>query len=395
MVRPAPGKSSFLSAGLGPTAPPGWRIVFATPGDRPFAALAHALAPELAGDVEAIARLIDFEQPDVAVDIVSRWRRRHDHALLVLDQFEELFTQSPADVQERFAQLLARLALDADVHVLLSLRDDFLFHCHTFESLAPIFSDLTAIGPPAGAALRRALVQPALKCGYRFEDETMVDEILAEVAGERGALPLVAFAMSRLWDARDREHGLLTRAAYDAIGGVGGALAQHAEAMLERIGQDRVPIVRELFRNLVTAQSTRATLDRDELLSVFGDDAAPLHKCRHVAGQAAEVLDALVDARLLTSYEPPSIEPDAASRRRIEIVHESLLTSWPRLVRWQTQDQDGAQLRDQLRQAARLWEERGKPETCCGPARRFASTSSGVSAMRARCRRAKTPSPAR
>ena len=70
------------------------------------------------------------------------------------------------------------------------MRDDFLFHCQRFESLAPIFSELTVIGPPTGAALRRALVQPALKCGYRFEDEAMVDEMLAEVAGERGALPL-------------------------------------------------------------------------------------------------------------------------------------------------------------------------------------------------------------
>ena len=78
--------------------------------------------------------------------------------------------------------------------------------------------------------------------------------------------------------------------------------------------------------------------------------------------RAAEVLDALVDARLLTSYEPPAIDPDDTGHRRIEIVHESLLTSWPRLVRWHTQDQDGAQLRDQLRQAARLWDERGRPE---------------------------------
>ena len=193
----------------------------------------------------------------------------------MLDQFEELFTQSPADVQERFAQHAGRLALEADVHVLLSLRDDFLFHCQQFDSLAPVFSELTAIGPPTGAALRRALVQPALKCGYRFEDETMVDEMLAEVAGERGALPLVAFAMARLWDRRDRDRGLLTREAYQAIGGVAGALAQHAEATLERIGQDRVPIVRELFRNLVTAQGTRATLDRDELLSVFLMPTAP------------------------------------------------------------------------------------------------------------------------
>ena len=261
-------------------------------------------------------------------------------------------------MQGRFAQLLAGLALEADVHVLLSMRDDFLFHCQRFESLAPVFSELTAIGPPTGAALRRALVQPALKCGYRFEDETMVDEMLAEVAGERGALPLAAFAMARLWESRDRDRGLLTREAYQAIGGVAGALAQHAEATLDAIGQDRVPIVRELLRNLVTAQGTRATLERDELLSVFEMRG----RRGRGAAQACEVLDALVDARLLTAYETESPDRDGAGTRRIEIVHESLLTAWPRLVRWQTQDQDGAQLRDQLRQAARLWEARGKPE---------------------------------
>ncbi len=357
------GKSSFLRAGLAHTAPHGWRVVIAAPRDRPFAALAQALAPELSGDVEAVARLIDFEQPATAVEVVGRWRRRHVQALLILDQFEELFTQSPPDVQERFVQLLGRLALDADVHVLLSMRDDFLFHCHRFESLAPIFSHLTAIGPPTGAALRRALVQPALKCGYRFEHEAVVEEMLAQVAGERGALPLVAFAMSRLWDTRDRERGLLTRAAYDEIGGVAGALAQHAEATLERIGQDRVPLVRELFRNLVTGQGTRATLGREELLSVFADgtsrDAASVSASRRQ--QAGDVLDALIDARLLTAYEVQSADTTTGDRR-VEIVHESLLTAWPRLVRWQTQDQDGAQLRDQLRQAARLWEQRGKPD---------------------------------
>ena len=285
------GKSSFLRAGLGSSAPAGWRVMFTTPGNRPFASLAHALAPELAGDADAVARLLDFEQPGVAGEVVTRWRRRHDQALLVIDQFEELFTQSTTDVQERFARMLAGLALEADVHVLVSMRDDFLFHCHRFESLAPLFSELTVIGPPTGAALRRALVQPAVKCGYRFEDETMVDEMLAEVSGERGVLPLAAFAMARLWESRDRDHGLLTREAYQAIGGVAGALAQHAEATLDTIGQDRVPIVRELLRNLVTAQGTRATLEHDELLSVFEPATRP---------QAAEVLDALIDARLLT-----------------------------------------------------------------------------------------------
>ena len=129
-----------------------------------------------------------------------------------------------------------------------------------------------------------------------------------------------------------------------------GALAQHAEATLERIGAARERIVRELFRNLTTAQGTRAVLDRAELLSAFPDRAA-----------AEEVLQRLIDARLVTTYETEGAEGQP-SEHRVEIVHESLLTAWPRLVRWQTQEADGAQLRDQLRQAAHLWEERGRRE---------------------------------
>lgn len=288
------GKSSFLRAGLIPARPEGWRIVIATPGARPFTALAQALLPELKADSEALEDLLRFEEPDVAVSLVSRWRAAHAQVLIVLDQFEELFTLNPPEVQQRFAGLLGRLTLEADARVLLSMRDDFLFHCAAHPELAPIFSELTPLRTPEGGALRRALVQPALKCGYRFEDEALLDEMIGEVAGERGALPLLAFAMSRLWEERDRQEGLLTRRAYEAIGGVSGALAQHAEATLERIGSPRVPIVREVFRNLVTAQGTRAARDRDELLSVFPPEERETVDL---------VLDALVDARLLVSYE--------------------------------------------------------------------------------------------
>ena len=91
----------------------------------------------------------------------------------------------------RTVELLGRLALEADVHVLLSMRDDFLFYCSAQPALSPIFSELTPLRPPTGAALRRAVVQPALMCGYRFEDEELVEEILTEVEGERGALPML------------------------------------------------------------------------------------------------------------------------------------------------------------------------------------------------------------
>ncbi len=91
--------------------------------------------------------------------------------------------------------------------------------------------------------------------------------MIAEVGGERGALPLMAFAVHRLWEERDREQRLLTEEAYERIGGVAGALAKHADATLERIGGERMPIVRELFRNLVTAEGTRAVREVDEMLS--------------------------------------------------------------------------------------------------------------------------------
>ena len=109
--------------------------------------------------------------------------------------------------------------------------------------------------------------------------------------------------------------------------------------------------MRELFRNLVTAEGTRAVREWDELLSVFGDSSRRI---------AAAVLRALIDARLLTSYEVR--EEDREPTRRVEIIHESLLANWPRLVRWQTQDAEGAQLRDQLRQAARTWDEHGRTD---------------------------------
>jgi WD40 repeat protein len=345
------GKSSFLRAGLIPALPEGWRSLLCTPGSSPVMALAQALAPELAGDAEAVRELLRFEDPDVAVRLISRWRKRNAQALLIVDQFEELFTLNRPESQSRFADLLGRLAVDADVHVLLAMRDDFLFHCSSQPSLAPIFSELTPLRAPADPAMRRALVEPARKCGYRFEDEALTEEMLAEVKGGRGALPLLAFAVARLWEKRDGEKGVLTRAAYQQIGGVAGCLAQHAEATLERIGRDRQLIVRELFRNLVTAQGTRATREREELLSVIpGRDTAEA------------VLRSLVDARLVTSYEVIEGAGDESRRyQRVEIIHESLLSAWPRLVRWQAQDADGALLRDQLRQAAQFWQERGRP----------------------------------
>ena len=297
--------------------------------------------------LRGVSELGDSGVSDRIVSAVKRWRAQYGETLLVVDQFEELFTLNAAQAQGRFTALLARLASDADVHVLLSLRDDFLMKSLEHAPLRPILSDLTALLALSVSALRAAIIEPAKKRGYTFEDDALVAEMIEVVEGARAALPLLAFAVARLWEQRDRERKLLTRAAYEQIGGVAGALAQHAEATMDRIGVERHDTVREIFRNLVTAHGTRAVVDRADLLSAFNDAQA-----------AAEVIAGLVDARLLTTYEVQT--NDEQPRHRVEVVHESLLKAWPRLVRWQMQDEEGAVLRDQLKQAAHLWDEKGR-----------------------------------
>jgi len=349
------GKTSFVRAGLLPSRPEGWAAVHATPGSNPGLGLARALTPDLAGNAEAmselltgVAELSQTGEAERVVNATKRWRSRYAGALLVMDQLEELFTLNPLKVQESFARLLGRVASECDVHVVLSIRDDFLIRCSDHEPLAPVFESLTPLTALSREGLRRAVVEPAKKRGYRFEDEALVDEIVSTVEGVRGALPLLAFAVARLWEKRDREGKLLTRAAYKELAGVEGALAQHAEATMDAIGPERQGLVREIFRNLVTAQGTRAVIERGELLSAFADGSV-----------AEDVLRQLIGARLVTSYEVEGKEGEP-SHHRVEIVHESLLTSWPRLVRWQVQDEEGAILRDQLKQAAHLWEEKGR-----------------------------------
>ena len=306
----------------------------------------------------------------------------------MVDQFEELFTLCAPEAQARFAALLGRLAGEAGVHVLLSMRDDFLMRCHEHEALAPVFAELTPLGPLAGEALRRALEEPAKAEGFRFE-EGLVGKMTAAVEGERGALPLLAFAVSRLWEKRDRERKLLTQEAYAEIGGVAGALARHAEATLERIGAERQGMVREVFRNLVTAQGTRAACDREELLSVFPDRKA-----------AEEVLGQLVAARLLTSWEMPLAdgagEGAASSRTRPSPDRDRPRVAAPVVAAPRALAGAGrgglAAARPAQAGRAPVGREGPPARTSCGRARPSASTRCGASAIPGSSRPSRRPS---
>jgi len=349
------GKTSFLRAGVIPHRPRGWSALYATPGRSPTVALVQALAPHVAGDLDAVRDLPNCEDPAVAMRLLERWRARHEGLLVVIDRMEELFALNSPSVQAAFAALLGRLVEAADVRILLGIRDDFLFRCSQEPAFGPVFRDLTPLSTPSREALRRTVREPAAREGYRFEDDDLVEEILASVISERAALPLLGFALQRLWEERDRTRRVVTREAYVRIGGVVGALAQHAEATLQQIGHEGTEFVREIFRSLTTSQGTRVAREVEELVSVFKE-----HR-----GDARRVLEQLVASRLLVSFDNDAVavatrEPGIG--RHVEIVHESLLQAWPRLVRWRAQEAEGALLRDQLRQAAKLWDEKGRPQ---------------------------------
>ena len=100
------GKTSFVRAGVVASRPEGWAAIVSTPGTAPLRELGQALGPELSGDPEALRKLAGFENPETAFELLARWRRANDEALVVIDQFEELFTLNAPETQARFAALL-------------------------------------------------------------------------------------------------------------------------------------------------------------------------------------------------------------------------------------------------------------------------------------------------
>jgi WD40 repeat protein len=266
--------------------------------------------------------------------------------LIVVDQFEELFTLG-ADAAERarFAQAIVEACARDRVRVVITLRDDFLVRAGELPALRDrLAQGLTLLATPASDDLLRIVTEPARRAGYDFDDKELPGRMVRAVAGQPGALALLSFTAAQLWELRDRHFKRLTRSAYDAIGGVEGALAAHADATLAACTTEEQRLVRDAFRHLVTAEGTRAVLTRAELDDVLGRSP-----------HAPAVIERLVGARLLVASEA------AGGEDRVEIIHEALIAAWPRLVEWRRDDAEGARLRDQLRAAARQWADRGRP----------------------------------
>ncbi len=352
------GKSSFVRAGLLPAMKRGQEPTEAfvlRPGRRPLLALAEVLraaepaegaAAAAAGDeADGLADALRAQPGLLGARLRARARRRGDQQRIVIfvDQFEELYTLgAPIDERRAFAACLEGAADDASspLRVVLSLRSDFLDRTAEDPALAAALTHGLVLLPPMGReALREALVRPLEATGYRFETDALTGAMLAALGQTKSPLPLLQFTADKLWQARDRSRRLLTEASYERLGGVEGALAAHADAVLAAMPPADQRRCRAVFLRLVTAERTRAVAGLDELRALTPD-----------ADALARVLARLADARLLLI--DPATERAGAM---VELAHESLIERWPQLKRWLDESEDDEQFVTRLRAAAQQW----------------------------------------
>ncbi|HEU4412435.1 MAG TPA: serine/threonine-protein kinase, partial [Polyangiaceae bacterium] len=348
------GKSSLCRAGVLPAACEGalgggraWSVFGLTPGERPLAAVAAAVAAFAGAEAAGLERAARHHR-GVLADALAARLEAGAGLLLFIDQAEELMTVS--DPAERDAADAAIAALGAlpGVRVLVSLRTDFLAR---FASLPNLGEDVARalyfLRPLSPERVREVIVGPAEAAGLRFESEAMVEE-LAAAAHASGGLPLLQFALAELWEARDAQAGVIPRAALDALGGVGGALAKHADSVVLTLPPAQRAEARRVLVRLVTLEDTRVRRSEAELAG----------KC----AEARAVLSALVRGRLLVAHED-----EAGSA--YELAHEVLIREWATLRRWLNEDVAKRAVRERLAAAAVEWQRAGRPKDVLWSAR--------------------------
>ncbi|MER7787743.1 hypothetical protein [Streptomyces sp. NPDC097640] len=314
------GKSSLLRAGLIPRLratddadlrPAALRVI--TPGGHPLREHDRRLVPKEGGEGDT-------------------W--------LVVDQMEELYTLC-ADPEERAAfidRLLTAAAPDSRLRVLIAVRADFFGHLAGHRPLADALRETTLLVPPMSRdELREAIVKPAQAAGLIVE-RTLTAVIVDEVDGEPGALPLMSHALLATWQRRKGR--ALTLTAYEAAGGVHGAIAQTAEDLYTHLTPQQAAHARRILLRLITpgegAQDTRRPAPREELEA----DTSPA---------AAEVLERLVKSRLVIL--------DGST---VHLAHEALIAAWPRLQKWIDEDRDRLRVHRQLTETAHTWQTLGR-----------------------------------
>ncbi|MCP3103721.1 SUMF1/EgtB/PvdO family nonheme iron enzyme [Myxococcus sp. K15C18031901] len=342
------GKSSLCRAGVLPllaTGESAWSVIACAPGQRPLETLTEALAPVSGESAETLLAQVQDEEPGALSRALRRRPASAPPVLLFIDPLEELVTFSEPHQAARLAEELALVLRRAPrVRLLATARSDCLTRLAALPGLGEeLPRALYLLRALTERGLREAIEAPARALGVHFESPALVDSLVTSASRAEGGLPLLQFALQALWDARDTRQGVITSAALEALGGVEGALARHADAVVGRLRPEQRPRARALLLELVTPEGTRMRRTREELLRGPDDDT----------GRA--VLDGLVSGRLLTAGEAEG------GGGIYTLAHESLLTGWDTLRGWLGQDEQRRATRHRLERAASEWERLGHP----------------------------------
>jgi WD40 repeat protein/class 3 adenylate cyclase len=286
----------------------------------------------------ARAVLLPGKHPMDVLEAALSSRPPGDRVVLVVDQFEEVFTTT-ADEAERigFIERLVALAGDPDGAVIVvTIRGDYVGHCAPYPAFADLLaSNLSLVGPMTSDELRRAIELPGRRVGLRVES-TLVDALVGEIAEEPGGLPLLSTALVELWQAR--EDGWLRFEAHARTGGVRGAVARLAETSFARLEGEQREAARALLLRLVGRGDGDVPIRRRVTLSEL--DRTPATET---------VLDRFTRDRLLT-----------AGDGTVEVAHEALIREWPRLRAWLDEDVQGREIRAHITHASKHWAERDR-----------------------------------
>ncbi|HEV8568129.1 MAG TPA: HEAT repeat domain-containing protein, partial [Actinoplanes sp.] len=362
------GKSSLVGAGLLPRLAGGalpdvpdwllpdhdpksnqWNGLRITPGelgDNPFLALAVKLAPLIGGVPREIAGDLE-ERPEWIVEYLGRTligEPPGTETLLFIDQFEELFTTVGPDHVEPFVTLLVAASGSPRCRVVVTMRSDFYHRCVDVPALAGLLEHGQFPLATPGDTLFDMIMRPAERAGLTFE-EGLPGRILADTGRDPGALPLLAYTLDELYRNRGTSR-TLSHAAYEALGGVRGAIGTRAEDVFtNRLDDATQTVFSQVFRELVEIDDQGLAARRRAPLSQVAVDPP-----------TRRFVDVFTDARLLVRSAEPGQPPV------VSVAHEALFTSWTRLSDWIELIRDDLRLLRRVRAAAREWEENGRAE---------------------------------
>ena len=357
------GKSSLVRAGLLPALTGGalpssarWRYAVMAPGRAPLRALGQALAslirlPEAAGDLVQHAA---SDEARLATWLKAGFEDDADRrAVLVVDPFEEIFTQvdSEAERQVVIAQLCTALQEARGLfRLVLTLRSDFTGALSRDPALNALVGDgLIQVDALSAEDVVRVVTLPAQRVGVTVE-ASLVARIVADLSQEPEALPLLQFALLDLFKTQRDRHGVpqLTLEGYLRRGGLQHALRRHADAVFDGFSPTQQTIARRLLRSLIEVHAGQTVTRKSVQLAELSFPATP-------ATAVHDVVHQLLRSQLLTQ-----VDGQVGLERAITLGHETLLKAWPLMSALVVEAQTGQRLLATLADAAAEWDESGQ-----------------------------------